>query len=184
MKIRNLYIKLFGKVIEGTKEQIDFNIQDLKIREITKRASDALKEMGIEDKDEITEEHKAKLDFDAIQKFTEEEEANFKAKGTELARKTTYRLKSIKDINVLYKFILANWNNITTLNQAIFLNKEKFDNLLQASKITQCETLEIWLDSDKKFCTIFSITKEQLDKSLADNVIDTARYEELLKIFE
>lgn len=184
MKIRNLYIKLFGKTVEGTKEQIDFNSQDLKVREITKRASDQLKEMGVESNEDITEEHKARLDWDAIQKFTEEEEAEFIAKGTELARKVTYKLKSIKNIDVLYKFILANWNNITILNQAIFLSKEKFDNLLEASKISPSETLEIWLDSDNKFCTIYSITREQLDKSLADSVIDTTRYEELLKIFE
>jgi hypothetical protein len=181
-----LYLKKLGVEKHAKKEYIEFLISDLKQKEIIKRAEKKLEELGVSKEEEITDEHRNKIDWDVISKFSKEENEKFNQIAKESGTTFTYNLLKIdKFFPNLNLFLFDNHLAIKEPNQLILLKNSEYIKLLQNNNLNlKTETIIVWWDSNNKYCTIKPVIKEEILEALKQNIITTEKYEELEKLLD
>lgn len=186
MSKNKLYLKIKGKIKEGSSHDIDFYINDLKQREIIKRAEARLKELGVSTDEEITEEHRSQIDWEKISVFTADENENFRNKAIEKTTYESYKLYRVdKHFPNLNLFLFDNHQQIKEPNALLLLSNINYNTLLKNNNFDkETDKIVVWWDSDNKYCTIKTVTKEEIDTALKENIIDTDKYNELSKLLD
>jgi hypothetical protein len=186
IKINKLYLKGLGKEKLASDEYTQFLIDDLKQKEIIKRAEKKLEELGVSKEEEITDEHRNQIDWKVISKFSEEEEKSFKEEAVEAGKSMTYKLLRVdKHFSNLNLFLFDNHLAIKEPNQLILLKNSEYIKLLQNNNLNlETETIIVWWDSNNKYCTIKPVIKEEILEALKQNIITTEKYEELEKLLD